>query len=111
VKAGRLRVLAVTTQQRSRALPETPTFAETVPGYEVVHWYGMWGPKGLAPEIVTRWNREVARILKTDAVQKFFEREGMEAAGGPPQQFRDRVAADLEKWKRVVKEAKIVLSE
>jgi tripartite-type tricarboxylate transporter receptor subunit TctC len=111
VKAGRLRVIAVTTLKRSRALPETPTFAETVPGYEVVHWYGMWGPKGLSPEIVTRWNREIARILKTDAMQKFFEREGMEAAGGPPQEFRDRIRADLEKWKRVVKDAKIVVNE
>jgi tripartite-type tricarboxylate transporter receptor subunit TctC len=44
-------------------------------------------------------------------MQKFFQREGMEAAGGPPQQFRDRVRADLEKWKRVVKEAKIVVND
>ncbi len=111
VKAGRLRVIAVTTLQRSRALPDTPSFAETVPGYEVIHWYGMWGPKGLPQEIVTRWNREVARIVKTDAMQKFFEREGMEPAGGAPQEFRDRVRADLEKWKRVVKDAKIVVNE
>jgi tripartite-type tricarboxylate transporter receptor subunit TctC len=111
VKAGRLRVLAVTTPKRSRALPDTPAFTETVPGYEVIHWYGMWGPKGLPQEIVTRWNREVARILKTDAMQKWFQREGMEPAGGPPQQFRDRVRADLEKWKKVVREAKIVVNE
>jgi tripartite-type tricarboxylate transporter receptor subunit TctC len=111
VKAGRIRPLAVTTQQRSRALPDTPALAETVPGYEVIHWYGMWGPKGLPQEIVTRWNREVARILKTDAMQKFFEREGMEPAGGPPQEFRDRIRKDLEKWKRVVKEAKIIVHD
>jgi tripartite-type tricarboxylate transporter receptor subunit TctC len=111
VKAGRLRALAVTTPQRSRALPDTPTFAETVPGYEVIHWYGMWGPKSLPQEIVTRWNREVARIIKTDAMQKFFEREGMQPAGGPPQEFRDRIRSDLEKWKKVVKEAKIVVND
>ena len=111
VKAGRLRAIAVTTQQRSRALPDTPALAETVPGYEVVHWYGMWGPKGLPQDLVTRWNREVARILKTDAMQKWLEREGLEQAGGPPQEFRDRIRSDLEKWKKVVKEAKIVVSD
>lgn len=111
IKAGRVRPIAVTTQQRSRALPDTPTIADTVPGYEVVHWYGLWGPKGLSQEIVTRWNREVARILKTDAMQKWFEREGMEPAGGPPQEFRDRLRKDLAKWKKVVQEAKIVVSE
>ena len=111
VKAGRLRAIAVTTQQRSRALPDTPALAETVPGYEVIHWYGMWGPKGLPQDLVTRWNREVARILKTDAMQKWLEREGMEQAGGPPQEFRDRIRSDLEKWKKVVKEAKIVVSD
>jgi len=111
VKAGRVRPIAVTTPQRSRALPDTPTLAEIVPGYEVIHWYGMWGPKGLPQDIVNRWNGEVARILKTDAMRKWFEREGMEPAGGPPQEFRDRLRADLDKWKRVVKEAQIVVNE
>jgi tripartite-type tricarboxylate transporter receptor subunit TctC len=111
IKAGRLRPIAVTTPQRARQLPDTAALAETVPGYEVIHWYGMWGPKGLSQEIVTRWNREVARILKADAMQKWFEREGMEPAAGPPQEFRDRLRADLDKWKKVVKDAKIVVNE
>ena len=109
VKAGRLRPLAVTTPRRSRALPDVPTVSDTVPGYDVTHWYGMWGPKGLPRELVLRWNREVARIIGTEAVQKFFEREGLESAGGPPEEFRDRIRSDLEKWKKVVKEANIVI--
>jgi tripartite-type tricarboxylate transporter receptor subunit TctC len=56
---------------------------------------------------VTRWNREVARILKTDAMQKWFANEGMEPAGGLPEQFYNRIKSDTEKWKRVVREAKI----
>ena len=80
-----------------------------MPGYEVTHCYGMWGPKGLPKDVVSRWNNEVARILKTEAMQKWFEREGMEPAGGPPEDFRDRIRSDLEKWKRVVKEAKFVI--
>ena len=109
VKAGRMRPLAVTTPQRSRALPEVPTIADTVPGFDVTHWYGMWGPKGLHRDIVMRWNKEVARILRTEAMQKWFEREGMEPAGGPPEEFRDRIKNDLEKWKKVVKEANFVI--
>ena len=109
VKAGRMRPLAVTTPRRSRALPDVPTISDTVPGFDVTHWYGMWGPKGLPRDIVLRWNTEVARIIKTDAMQKFFEREGMEPAGGPPEAFRDRIRNDLEKWKKVVKEGNIVI--
>jgi tripartite-type tricarboxylate transporter receptor subunit TctC len=81
-----------------------------VPGFEVVHWYGLWGPKGLPKDIVTRWNLEVAKVLKTDAVNKWLEQEGLEPAGGPPEEFRDRIRSDVEKWKRVVKEAHIVIT-
>ena len=109
VKAGRLRHIAVTTPRRSRAFPDVAAFAETVPGFDVTHWYGMWGPRGLPAEIVTRWNKEVARIIRTEAIQKFFTTEGLEAAGGPPEEFRDRIRNDLEKWRRVVKEGNIVI--
>jgi tripartite-type tricarboxylate transporter receptor subunit TctC len=107
IRAGRLRAIGVTTQKRSRVLPEVPAVGETVPGYDVTHWYGIWGPKALPKDIVLRWNKEVARILRTEAMQKWLEQEGMEAAGGPPEEFRERIRRDVEKWKKVVKEAKI----
>jgi tripartite-type tricarboxylate transporter receptor subunit TctC len=110
VKSGRLRAIAVTTPQRARALPEVPTISETVPGYDVTHWYGIWGPRGLSREIVTRWNQEVARVLRTDAMRKWLAQEGLEAAGGPPEEFLDRIRSDVEKWKKVVKEAKIAVT-
>ena len=91
-------------------MPDVPAIAETVPSYEVIHWYGIWGPKGLPKDIVTRWNREVARVLRTEAMQKWLEGEGMEPAGGPPEEFWDRIRRDVEKWKKVVKEAKIVIA-
>ena len=111
VKTGRLRAIAVTTPKRSRALPDVPTVGETVPGYDVTHWYGMWGPKGLPRDIVMRWNTEVAKIIKTDVVQKWMAGEGLEPAGGPPEEYRDRISSDVEKWKKVVKEAKIVINQ
>jgi len=110
VKAGRLRAVGVTTSKRSRALPDVPTIGETVPGYEVVHWYGMWGPKGLPRDIVTRWNREVAKVLHTSATQKWLMDQGLEPAGGPPEEFLNRLRIDVDKWKKVVKEAGITLT-
>ena len=109
VKAARLRHIAVTTPKRSRAFPEVPTFGETVPGFDVTHWYGMWGPRGLPADVVARWNREVARIIRSEAIQKFFSTDGLDAAGGPPEEFRDRIRSALEKWRKVVKEANIVI--
>lgn len=111
VRAGRLRAIAITTPMRVRAVPDVPTIGETVPGYDVTHWYGIWGPKNLPREIVTRWNQEVAKVLKTDAMQKWLVQEGMDPAGGPPEEFRDRIKSDVDKWKKVVKEAKIVIAK
>lgn len=87
-----------------------PTIGETVPGYDVTHWYGIWGPKGLPGDIVTRWNQEVARVLRSDAMQKWFAQEGLEPAGGPPEEFLNRIRSDVEKWKKVVKEANIIVA-
>jgi tripartite-type tricarboxylate transporter receptor subunit TctC len=111
IKAGRLYPVGITTPKRNPAVPDVPSIGETVPGYSVTHWYGIWGPKGLPKEIEARMNREFAKVIKSDAVQKWLATEGMVAAGGPPEQFRDRIKADVEQWKRVVKEANIVIAK
>jgi tripartite-type tricarboxylate transporter receptor subunit TctC len=107
IKAGRLRAIAVTPPKRMAALPEVPTIGETVPGYEVIHWYGIWGPKGMPRDITQRLNAEFARVMRTESMKAWFANEGMELAGGPPEQFLKRIASDVEKWKKVVKEANI----
>jgi tripartite-type tricarboxylate transporter receptor subunit TctC len=106
-KAGKVRILAITPPKRSPALPDVPTISETMPGYEVIHWYGMWAPKGTPRTIVTRWNREVAKILQTDEMKNRTRGEGLELAGGPPEEFGAVVKNSIEKWRRVIKEAKI----
>lgn len=111
VKAGRLRAIAVTIPKRSPALPDVPTIGEAVPGYDVTHWYGIWGPKKLPKDIVMSWNREVARVLRTEAMRKWLAQEGLEPAGGPPEEFYNRIKSDTEKWKKVVKEANIVIAK
>jgi tripartite-type tricarboxylate transporter receptor subunit TctC len=107
INAGRLRPIAVTPPKRVSALPDVPTVSETVPGFEVVHWYGLFGPKNIPRDIVSRLNKEFATVLSTPAMKKWFAGEGMEPKGGPPEEFRNRIKADVEKWKRVVKEANI----
>jgi tripartite-type tricarboxylate transporter receptor subunit TctC len=111
VKAGRLYPVGITTPTRNPALPDVPSIGETVPGYAVTHWYGMWGPKGIPKDIVTRMNTEFAKAIHSDAIRKWLAGEGMVAAGGPPEQFRDRIKGDVEQWKRVVRDAKIVLTK
>lgn len=106
-RAGRLRPLGITTPTRSSLLPEVPTISETVPGFEVVHWYGIWGPKGLPRSIVERWNREVAKVLLTDEMRARTKAEGLDAGGGPPEALGAIIKRDVEKWRRTVKEAGI----
>jgi len=107
IKAGRLRALAITTPTRASLLPDVPSVSETVPGFEVIHWYGIWGPKGMPKPIVARWNQEVAKVLRTDQMKNRARAEGLESAGGPPEEFGDLIRRDVEKWRKVVKAAKI----
>ncbi len=110
VKSGRLRGIGVTTARRVGALPEVPTVGETVAGYEALHWYGLLGPKGLPKDIVKRWNNEVAKALQTDEMKNRMAGEGLEPAGGSPEQFLKSIRRDVEKWRRVVKETKITVA-
>ncbi|MBI4191433.1 MAG: tripartite tricarboxylate transporter substrate binding protein [Betaproteobacteria bacterium] len=106
-KLGRVRIIGVTTAKRSSVLPDIPTVSETVAGYEVASWFGLLGPKGLSKEIVTRWNKEVTKILQTDEMKGRMAREGLEPAGGPPEQFLSYIRREVEKWRKLVKEAKV----
>jgi tripartite-type tricarboxylate transporter receptor subunit TctC len=110
VKTGKLRGIGVTTARRTPALPDTPAIGEIVKDYEAALWYGLWGPKGLPKPIVTRWNQEVAKSLQTEEMKKRLAADGVEPAGGPPEQFLDVIARDVEKWKKVVKAANIKVS-
>ncbi len=109
VKGNRLRGIAVSMDKRTNALPGVPTVNETVKGYEVVLWYGVWGPKGLPKDIVNVWNKGIVQALQAKELQERMAGEGIEPAGGPPEQFRAAIKRDVEKWKKVVKQAKITV--
>jgi tripartite-type tricarboxylate transporter receptor subunit TctC len=109
VKGGRLRGLAVSGPKRSEILPDVPTAAEIVPGYEVVLWYGVWGPKGLPRQVVTLWNQEIGKALQSREMRDRMAGEGLDPMGGPPERFLQVIQRDVEKWRKVVKDAKVTV--
>ncbi len=107
VRDGKLRALAVTSPKRSALVPELPAVAELLPGFESVTWFGVYGPRGLPPEIVNRVNQAVNAALIEADLKDRFARLGAETAGGTPQQFAAVVRAESAKWKKVITERKI----
>ncbi len=107
IKSNRLRGIGVTMAKRSSAIPDVPTVAETLPGYEVVNWGAVWGPKGLPAEVVARWNTETNRLLLLPEVKERLAVGGLEPAGGTPQQLLEVIKRDIVKWRDVVKTANI----
>jgi tripartite-type tricarboxylate transporter receptor subunit TctC len=107
IRAGRLRALGVTTLKRLSILPDVPSIGDTVPGFEVVHWYAIWAPKGTPRAIVDLWNEEVARVLRSPQMVRQMSNEGLDAAGGPPEEFYEANKSAVQKWRRVIKEAKL----
>lgn len=107
VKEGRLRALAITSLKRSPLMPELPPVADTVPGYESVTWFGMYGPKNMPADLVQRVNAALNLALQDADVKDRLARLGIEPVGGTPQQFATMVQADRAKWKKIITERKI----
>ena len=111
VRDGRLKLLGVTEGRRSRLLPEVPTVAETVPGYEMAVWYGALGPKGMPPDLVARLNAEINRALLLPEVRDKMAGIGVEVANETPEAFAAVLRADAEKWGKVIRELGITMSD
>lgn len=105
VRAGKLRGLAVTGPKRSAAFPELPAIAETVKGYEVVNWFGIFAPAGTPAAVVKRINAELSAALKSAELVKNLNARGADAVGGSADDFARVVKADYAKWAKVVKES------
>jgi tripartite-type tricarboxylate transporter receptor subunit TctC len=102
VQAGRLRGLAVTSAKRWETLPDMPTVAETVPGYEADVWYGLVAPKGTPPEIISILNKTVNAGLADPGVRTRFEQAGGLPMPMSPGQFTKMIADETDKWRKVV---------
>jgi len=102
IKGGKLRALAVTSAQRSPELPDVPTVAETVPGYEATAWFGLGMPKGSPREAVEKINASVNAALSDPTMLKRFAELGGTPIKGTPEEFGKVIAAETAKWEKVV---------
>ncbi len=102
IKGGRIRALAVTSAERAPSLPEVPTVGETVPGYEATAWFGIGMPRGTPREIIDKVNAEVNRALADPKMRARLAELGGKPIAGTPEDFGMVIAAETEKWAKVV---------
>ncbi len=108
IRSGRLRALAVTSRQRTRAAPDIPTVAEQeFPGYQSSLWYALIAPAGTPPAIIQRLNTEVARIVRAPAISDQLLAQGADPIGNGPQELAAFLKADIERWKKLVQQGHI----
>jgi len=103
VRAGKLRALAVTTANRSEALPDVPTMHEFVPGYEASNWYGIGAPRKTPVEVLDKLNREINAVLADPGMRARIADIGETVHGGSSADFAKTVAEETDKWSKVVK--------
>jgi tripartite-type tricarboxylate transporter receptor subunit TctC len=107
IRAGSARALAVTGTAKSPLLPDVPTLAETVPGYEATALFGMGAPKNTPKEVIAKLNKEINEILAEPAIKARLTDLGGEPLIGPPEAFGKMIAAETDKWKKVIEDAKV----
>ena len=102
IKAGKLRPLAVTSSKRQELLPDVPAMAEFLPDYEANGWYGIVAPKGTSRPVIEALNKQVNAALADEATRKRFTDLGCNVFSGTPEDFKKFIAAETEKWAKVV---------
>jgi tripartite-type tricarboxylate transporter receptor subunit TctC len=108
-KDGKLRALAVTSAKRSALAPDLPTVADVLPGFESVTWFGLYGPKNLPADVVSRLNTALNAALQDSDVKERFARLGAEPAASTAAAFSQLAQSDSAKWKRIIAERKIAV--
>jgi tripartite-type tricarboxylate transporter receptor subunit TctC len=109
IKGGKLRALAVSTRERSHALPDVPTAIESGVDYEAVGWFGLMAPAGTPPAIVERLSAEVAKAMATPAIRDRALNQGATPVGDKPAEFEKFVRSEIAKWNGIIKKAGIKL--
>jgi tripartite-type tricarboxylate transporter receptor subunit TctC len=105
LEAGTVRALAVTTGKRAPFLPNVPSMAETVPGYDTGVWWGLLGPTGIPEGVLAKLNRDFVAALNTDAVKERLAKLGASPIGSSPKEFDAVIRADYDKWGPIIKAA------
>ena len=106
-RAGKIRVLGITSLTRSRVMPDVPTVAETLPGLELIGWYGVVAPKRTPAAIVARLSSAIAESLRSPDVKDRLVADGSETVGGTPAEFERHIRNELERFRKVIREAGI----
>ena len=104
VEGKRLRALGVTSLQRSAVMPQVPTIAETLPGYEFSTWQGMLAPRDTPRAIVVLLNEKIRQVLRAPDFARQFEQRGLEVIASSPEEFASHLRSEVAKWGRVIKE-------
>jgi tripartite-type tricarboxylate transporter receptor subunit TctC len=107
IEAGTVRALAVTTASRASFLPDVPSMAETVPGYDTEVWWGLLGPAGMTRDLVEKISHDFVAALNTEAVKERLTKLGASPIGSSPQQFDAKIRADYRKWGPIIEAAGI----
>jgi tripartite-type tricarboxylate transporter receptor subunit TctC len=105
LEAGTVRALAVTTAARAPFLPNIPSMAETVTGYDTEVWWGLLGPAGMSPDLVAKLSHDFVAALNTDSVKERLSKLGASPIGSSPQQFDAKIRADYKKWGPIIEAA------
>ena len=109
-ESGKLRAIAVTTAKRAAAAPDVPTIAESgVKGFNVSNWQGVLAPAKTAPALVKKLNQDIIASLKLPGMTEALAVQGLEPAGGTPEEFGALIKSEIEKYTQVVKAAKITV--
>jgi tripartite-type tricarboxylate transporter receptor subunit TctC len=112
-QGGKTKALAITSLKRMPQIPDVPTVEESAgfKGFEFVSWYGLWGPKGLPPEITKKLQTEVDKILKMPDVKEHFDKFGFNLKGGTSEQFANYIRVEMAKYKKIIDDAKIKVDQ
>jgi len=112
VRAGKLKPLAITSRARAAFLPDVPTVAESgIAGFEMLSWYGLWGPPALPREITIKLSQETARAVKSPDVLERLASQGFDPVGSTAEQFASYIGAEIAKYAKIVREANIKVEQ
>lgn len=107
VQSGKIRLIAVTDENRARVLPDVPTAGETLKGFKVANWYGVLGPKGLPPSVREKLWNDIDRIMKQPNIVAQLDKMGLEYPGLSSEQFNSSLNQDYQRWDQIIKELQI----
>ena len=109
IRSGKMKALGVSSRERAPAAPDIPAIAETVPGFEATIWYGILGPVGMPPAIVSKLNAEINAVMRDPEVVKRLETEAVQPANASPEVFAKFVTDEVVKWGEVAKAARMTV--